>query len=331
MVKVSIVVPVYNVEQYLDECLQSILMQTYDNYEVIIVNDGSTDNSLNICYKYKEQSDKIKIYTKNNGGLSSARNYGIERSDGEYIIFIDSDDFWIKDNVLENLVSIALSTNAEIVRGEYKEVDENGNDLYIPKELEVIKDIPLTNSIFVKEVLCNGHFSWLFLIKRITLQNFRFSVNQKFQEDIEFNIRYFATPRICVYTPFRFYAYRKRRNSIMSTLKVDNLKYSFLLSDIWYKYSERISDENLSKIYCNNSIMMYYWTLETMSQIPYYDNRLYLIKELSLTELNKRVCTLAISTKTVYPLPIYMSPQLGIFYFRLRHKLGELLRKFRIL
>ena len=94
MIKFSLIVPVYNVEDYLDECLKSIVKQNYNNYEVIIVNDGSTDNSLEIAKKYANKYPRlIKVYSKENGGLSSARNYGIEKAIGKYLFFIDSDDF----------------------------------------------------------------------------------------------------------------------------------------------------------------------------------------------------------------------------------------------
>ena len=94
---VSVIVPIYNVENYLKKCIDSILCQTYSNLEIILVNDGSTDNSLEICNSYKD--DRIIILNKENGGLSSARNSGLEVMTGEYIFFLDSDD-WMKIIVL---------------------------------------------------------------------------------------------------------------------------------------------------------------------------------------------------------------------------------------
>lgn len=101
MYKISVIIPVYNVSEYLDECLTSVVNQNYSNYEVIVVNDGSTDNSLEIAKKYEKKYKKlIKVYDKENGGLSSARNYGIKKSTGEYLFFVDSDDY-ILPNCLE--------------------------------------------------------------------------------------------------------------------------------------------------------------------------------------------------------------------------------------
>lgn len=93
MKKISVIVPVYNVSDYLAECLDSIINQDYKNYEIIVVNDGSTDNSLEIAKKYeKDNLKKVKVFDKKNGGLSSARNYGIKKSTGDYLLFVDSDD-----------------------------------------------------------------------------------------------------------------------------------------------------------------------------------------------------------------------------------------------
>lgn len=92
---VSIIVPVYNVEKYLKRCMTSILEQTYSNLEILLIDDGSPDNSGNLCDEIQSTDERIKVYHKANGGLSSARNYGLERCTGEYIFFIDSDD-WIE-------------------------------------------------------------------------------------------------------------------------------------------------------------------------------------------------------------------------------------------
>ena len=99
----SVIVPVYNVEKYLAKCLDSILAQTYSDFEIIVVNDGSPDNSQQIIDEYaKNYPDKIKPFIKANGGLSDARNFGVEKASGEYLLFVDSDDY-IAEKLLENL------------------------------------------------------------------------------------------------------------------------------------------------------------------------------------------------------------------------------------
>jgi glycosyltransferase involved in cell wall biosynthesis len=109
---VSIIVPIYNVESYLEDCLQSIANQTYVNFEVILVNDGSTDNSNSIALNYANKDSRFKLFSKENGGLSSARNFGLEQANGDYVYFIDSDDT-VKPEFLEKLFNKAIKLNAD--------------------------------------------------------------------------------------------------------------------------------------------------------------------------------------------------------------------------
>lgn len=112
--KISVVVPVYNTEEYLPRCLDSILSQTYKDLEIILVNDGSTDSSGEICNLYSQQDDRIKVIHKENGGLSSARNIAIEISRGNYIVFVDSDD-WIVEDIYEHCVDVAETMKCDVV------------------------------------------------------------------------------------------------------------------------------------------------------------------------------------------------------------------------
>lgn len=111
----SIIIPVYNVEDYLNQCLESILCQTYSNYEIVLVNDGSTDSSFQICQKYQQTSPQIKLINKENGGLSDARNKGLLASKGDYIIFTDSDDYWSGDFVLRDLNNLIEESNPDLI------------------------------------------------------------------------------------------------------------------------------------------------------------------------------------------------------------------------
>ena len=115
---ISIIVPVYNVEKYVAECIESIIKQTYQNLEILLIDDGSTDNSGKICDKYAEKDKRIKIIHKENGGVSSARNLGLDLAQGEYIAFIDSDDF-VSNKYIESLYSAIEHKDAEIVLSKY--------------------------------------------------------------------------------------------------------------------------------------------------------------------------------------------------------------------
>ena len=112
-VKVSVVVPVYNVEKYLDKCFNSLVKQTLKDIEIIVVNDGTKDNSQDIIDKYVKKYKNIKAYKKTNGGLSSARNYGIKKCTGEYIAFLDSDDY-VEYDMYEKLYNKAISEDFDI-------------------------------------------------------------------------------------------------------------------------------------------------------------------------------------------------------------------------
>ena len=115
---ISIIVPIYNVEKYLDRCVQSILKQTYKNIEIILVDDGSLDNCGTICDEYEKKDKRVRAIHKENGGLSSARNTGIKMAKGEYVCFVDSDD-WIEKNMIEHISELIIKNRAEIVSVSY--------------------------------------------------------------------------------------------------------------------------------------------------------------------------------------------------------------------
>ena len=127
---ISIVVPVYNVEEYLKQCLDSILDQTYRNWELILVNDGSTDSSGLICQEYAEKDARIRYYEKENGGLSDARNYGIEQAQGEYLTFVDSDDF-LDASHLNVLYNALVNNDADISIANYANYQTSTATFYL--------------------------------------------------------------------------------------------------------------------------------------------------------------------------------------------------------
>lgn len=331
---VSIIVPIYNTEKFLDECIQCVLVQSYEDWELLLVNDGSTDKSPSICEKYESLDTRIRVIHKENTGVSDSRNKAIDLAQGEYIMFLDADDYWLDSFFLQKFVEIINVYDLDILRGEYKAVDILGNEL-LECPLTNIKqqyaNKILTSSIFYTNIMCGENFLWLSMVRRSVIGDLRFNTNRSFLEDMEFYANLLLKSLRCMYIPFRFYAYRKNENSASNIPKIKNLIDSFSMTDVFDRCSQEAKDNELRKSYRYNSIMMYYWTLDTMSQTPYYEIRLNLIKDLSLTELNKRVCLWANSTNKFYPLPIYISPLFGIYYFRLRHKLGRLLRKFRII
>lgn len=328
--QISVIVPVYNVEKYLHRCVESILSQTLDDFELILVDDGSKDNSGTICDEYARKDFRVKVFHKKNSGLSAARNTGLEKALGKYVIFVDSDDYWADVNCLDYLYKLIEEFDADVLRGEYIALNEKGEEINtIVRNKKDFEYKLLDSATFYINAIAGENFSWLFLYKKKAIEQFRFDENRAFQEDIDFNIKFFSKPHKCIYTSKKFYVYQKREASITTTLNINNLSGSFSLCDVFDKYVDLTTDIILKSSYRYNSIMMYYWTLDTMSQAPYYKDRLSLIKKMSLVKLNRQVRDWAIATKKIYPLPIYISPLLGIYYFRFRHKIGDLLRKLK--
>ena len=127
---ISVIVPVYNTEKYLDQCIQSVLVQTYTNWELLLIDDGSTDSSGAICDKYAAEDNRIKVVHKPNTGVSDSKNIALDMAKGEYIMFLDSDDYWCINDCIAQLYAKSQELRADIVRGEYKAVDEGG-DLFL--------------------------------------------------------------------------------------------------------------------------------------------------------------------------------------------------------
>lgn len=282
--KISIIVPVYNVEKYLRECIDSVLAQTFTDFELLLIDDGSTDSSGVICDEYSHTDPRVKVHHKKNGGLSSARNAGIGLAKGKYIIFLDSDDFWTGDNSLKDLYALAEDNNVDVLRGEYISINEKYEKIKtIKREKEGLDNIILDSASFYINAIAGENFSVLFLFKKDAINELRFNEDLKIQEDIDFNIRFFSTQHRCLYTRTTFYVYRKRSNSITTLPKVYHLKDAFYICDIFEKYAYISSDPQIQKEYKKQSVLKYLRTLNSMVEAPYYNN----FKEVSETiELN---------------------------------------------
>lgn len=213
--KFSIIVPVYNVFEYLDRCLFSIYNQSYDNYEVIIVNDGSKDNSQEIIDKYIKKDKRFKGYIKENGGLSDARNYGVKYAKGEYLIFVDSDDYLDKD-LLKKLSIVLKNTEYEIVRYMASTVKDDGTVLR-KESIREINDAPLEDKIM--EILNNYYVepAWLYTYQRKFYLKNKFSFPKgMIHEDFGTTLIILSKAKSIYIMNFVGYYYVQRDNSIMS-------------------------------------------------------------------------------------------------------------------
>lgn len=179
---VSIIIPVYNSQYHLEECLQSVLYQTYKPIEIILINDGSIDKSERICTEYAKNHDNIVYISQKNGGVSSARNQGIKKAIGKYVLFLDSDDILLYGNAIENMVDIAEEYDSKLILTE--------RVLFKEKELffqEIKKD---AKAIKNKEIIFDTNIGCLLDLNIIKENNILFDENLKVGEDTVFAARY---------------------------------------------------------------------------------------------------------------------------------------------
>ncbi|CDB75077.1 glycosyltransferase [Clostridium sp. CAG:265] len=223
--EISIIVPVYNVEKYLKRCIDSILNQSFTDFELILVDDGSTDNSGEIIDEYAIKDERIKVIHKENGGLSSARNVGIEYSKGNYIAFVDSDDY-INKNMYKILYKNAIKYNAEISICNFEYVYENDD---VDEEQDIISEkISVNNNIESLEKLYSSEniqfiVAWNKLYKKNLFEKIRYDYG-KYHED-EFIIhKLLYKCNKSVYCYDKLYYYLQRNGSIMgSSFNVNKL------------------------------------------------------------------------------------------------------------
>ena len=226
MVKVSVIVPVYNVENFLKECLDSIVNQTLYDIEIICINDGSTDNSLAILESYAKSDDRIKIISQENKGLGAVRNVAFNHISGDYVFFIDSDDY-IDLNTLKKLYENAISNDSDLVFFKIARFDEEGNLNYDLPGFDfenVFGEVDYNNFTFtysdVKSYVMNASFAtWIKLYKKSFLDKFddlRFPEGLAY-EDVPFHIKVMLYGSKISFVPEFLYFYRINPNSIMNT------------------------------------------------------------------------------------------------------------------
>lgn len=220
MAKVSVIVPVYNVEKYLKRCLDSLINQTLSDIDIICINDGSKDSSLQILEQYAQKDSRIVIYNQENSGLSVARNTGLEHASGEYIGFVDSDD-WVDLDFYEKLYNSAKNNNADIAVADFIREQPNKK----PKRLK-LKEEKIYTTPEDKFMICKVHREGC-VWNKIYRTEFIHSINLKFvpkmyYEDRDFTIRSLYFSKKLVTTPNTYYRYfvnpksivNKRRNYI---------------------------------------------------------------------------------------------------------------------
>lgn len=226
---ISVIVPVYKVEKYLERCVESIRNQTYSNIEIILVDDGSPDSCPTVCDRYAEKDGRIRVIHKENGGLSDARNVGIDAACGEYIGFVDSDDY-IHSEMYENLVRSIKKTGAEIavcgVRKVY-DTDPEEQPVRDQDKVKVCSGIQAVKNIFEPDLYLQSVVAWNKLYRKELFDNVRYPVG-KLHEDEFTTYKLLNKCKKVVYIEEKYYYYYQRTDSIMGRKAVhftnDNLE-----------------------------------------------------------------------------------------------------------
>lgn len=211
---VSIIVPVYKVEKYIRKCVDSILAQTLHDIEIILVDDGSPDNCPQICDEYAKLDDRIKVIHKKNGGLSDARNKGVEAAKGKYIGFVDSDDY-IAQDMYETLYNLAQSYHADVSVCKAVIVAENENAVFSSSEIVNVME----KETALAEMVCKRKFTvnaWNKLYKKELFDEIKYPKGILY-EDLATTYRIINKSKYIVYTPAEKYAYVQRQGSIMNS------------------------------------------------------------------------------------------------------------------
>lgn len=220
---ISVIVPIYNMEKYLNKCVDSILNQTYSNMEILLIDDGSTDLSPKICDEYMKTDSRIKVFHKKNGGLSDAKNFGIKKASGKYVAFVDSDD-WIENNMYENMYYKLKDTKSNIVVcGRYIEYENgekkewyNKNEIIINKEQSLI----YLNSFYNFDMSsCDK------LYEKSLFDNIEFPYGKKCEDAYTTYLLFNKADRV-TYIPKCFYHYFQRGGSISRNEKI-NMDYIY--------------------------------------------------------------------------------------------------------
>lgn len=315
MSKVSVVIPIYNVEDYLKECLDSIIQQSYKNLEIILINDGSTDNCKLICEKYRDKDQRVILINQNNKGLSHSRNEGMALATGEYISFVDSDDI-IQPSMISDLVKIAKENNADIVacdyftkKRKYKITQEEQILQYTPED-----SLKALIEVKIAPVVWNKIYSRS-LIHKIKFQDY-------LHEDEFWTFQVLGQCQKLITTSKQLYYYRPRTGSLI------NKEYSLKRLDALKAFEERINYlqanypqlVNLAyKHYFNAGIWHYYQIRKNISLDSQNISKKNIVHKIK-SKMNLKTLNYLSLKEKINLLTFLISPKAYFFFREILHK-----------
>ena len=316
---ISIIVPIYNVGKYLPRCIESILNQTFNNFELILVNDGSTDNSGVVCDDYAKKDTRIKIVHKSNGGVSSARNAGLYVAKGEYIGFVDPDDY-IDKNMYEKLYRLCIDNNSDIAICRFnREINGKIQNKESTEEIIELNNMEAMNELFKGNLyrfsLCNKLFS------KKCFNDVLFP-EERIHEDLSTTYKLFANSKKAVYINYCGYIYVRRENSILTSTYNEKRLQAFIA---WDEIIEFI-DKNYYEIIEQVIATFTYWCV---------DNILYILNQVNNSKKKNNYLNIIQKYTTKYYIYIKRnnilsrSYKLRIRIFNINYKLFILGRKIR--
>lgn len=238
---VSVIVPVYNVERYLSACIESVLEQTYSDWELLLVDDGSTDRSGRICDEYAEQNSRIRVFHKENGGVSSARNLALDQMRGDFCIMLDSDDL-IHPSLLEDTLQIIHDTQTDAVIYGYEKVDEHFSLEQNQRVCECRSVEILSTNEAVAEILSGRRFRMLAcnkLYKTALWGGIRYPIGRKYGDDTSVTYQLMSHCEKVALTTMKYYFYRDRPDSALHmNISEENLQLFDSYSEMLFFFQE---------------------------------------------------------------------------------------------
>ena len=328
MPSISVITPIYNTASYLDQCIQSILAQTYTNWELLLIDDGSTDSSGAICDKYAKHDTRIRIIHQPNQGLSATRKRGIDNAKGDYIIFLDSDDYWIDNEILSKLLKIAEQYNADVVRGEYIRISGDSYEERIYSSSKIYYNIVVDEAQFLEHIIRRDFFIWLAMFKKSKIEHVKVNPQRAFLEDMEFWIQTLTQPLKCVAIPEKFYGYRQNPNSITNTQNIKKTVESFSICEVFNEYQTRSDNKATQRLYQRYGIMNYYWALDAFVSTP-RDFQATIIEKYQLRSLHNTIRKRITSAKyfNIHTLIILLPFSISTKLLQIRSKTHSLKHK----
>jgi glycosyltransferase involved in cell wall biosynthesis len=333
MPTISVIVPIYNVEQYLCKCLDSILNQTFVDFELLLINDGSLDRSGQICDEYAQNDTRIRVFHKKNGGVSSARNLGLDNAKGKWIAFIDSDD-WVDNSYFQHLLE--GDENVELrAMGIMK---QNNNKKWVKmlhnEELFLTDNFWKFYKLYLDHYIVRSPYLKLFLLSVINKAHIRFNLCLSFGEDTIFSLQYLQQIKSILVKNYAEYYYRYTPNSLVKTTISERYEnFNFFLEKVLYQL---LIDKRLIVI-INNFLKKRYLALCVISI-----THLYLHQNLETKERRKSLSTcfkklndidfsyiliawfqgkLALCIVCLYYIPIVIADTIFLFLFWLRRNI----------